>query len=91
MFYNNGTVMFEVIDSREDRYAPQLQQLCYADSDQVVLPGEPGDGAEAKETIDCSDVVDEALRYIESAMFTTLNTLVENNQLYTLKDEELNA
>lgn len=35
------------------------------------------------------EAVVEALHYFTSAILRTLPTLVENNQLYTLKDEEL--
>lgn len=45
--------------------------------DEVVVP----------KTVVCSDVSDEALRYITSFMFSALNFLEERNKLYMLKEE----
>lgn len=57
--------------------------MYYARSDRVVLSGVSGDRAAAQEALERSKAVDEALCYIESAIFSTLCTLVENSQLYT--------
>lgn len=89
MFYNNHAMMFEAIGSRKEGYASQLQLPCYPESNQVVLRGEAGDGTLAQGAFDSSDPVDKALRYIASAMPSTLPMLLDNSQLYTLKDDEL--
>lgn len=52
-----------------------------------MLPGETIDVTMAQKTLDCSDVVDEILCYITSAIFPTLQTLLKNSQLSTLKYE----
>lgn len=56
-------------------------------SDRDVLPGDTVDGSVVQEVVDCGDVVDDALRYIPSAMFNTFHTLVEISPLYLLKYE----
>lgn len=66
--------MFEDIDVREEEYALQMQRTSYAAINQIILSGEGGDGALAKEALDCKNVVDEALVYITSAMFSALHT-----------------
>lgn len=89
LFYSKGAVMFDTIGSRENEYAPQLQQPYYAESNRVVLSSETGDGALAQEAHDCNKAVEEALRYISFAIFSMLHTLLENSQVHTLKGEEL--
>lgn len=89
LFYNEGTLMYKNIGSRKAGYALQLQRACYAGSDRVMLQSETGDGAVAQEELDRSDAVHKPLASIESAMFSPLHTMVENSQLYVLRDEEL--
>lgn len=83
MFYHNCSVMFVVIGSSKEGYAPQWQLICYAGSDQVVMPDKSIHGAVEQEALEHNDAVDESLRYISSSMFHTLHTMVENSQLYT--------
>lgn len=88
-FYNICTMMFEVIGSREEGYAPKVHQTCYAGSNRVVMSGEAEDGALVQEAFERSDAVDEAMRYIAPAIFSKLRTLVENSLEYILKDKDL--
>lgn len=89
MVFINCIVMYEHISSCAEGYALQFQQMCYAAKDQIVLPGEPVDGAVALELPDCSDPVDETQPHIVSAGFNTLHALVQKKQRYTLEDEVL--
>lgn len=70
--------MFYLIGSREEGYARKLRQTCYAGNDQVLEPGQARDGAVAHQGLECSDSVDEALRYIASTLLSKLHTLVEH-------------
>lgn len=88
--FNTQEGMTGIIACREEVYAPQSQQTCYAGSKEVWVPGEAGDGATIQEVPETRGSVDEALCYILSAIFSKLHTLVENSQLYMLKYEELN-
>lgn len=81
LYYNNFKVLFEVIGSREDGYAPQLLGTFHARSHRLVMPGEPGEGAVAQEALEHSDVVDEAVRNITFEMFSKLCMLVKNTQV----------
>lgn len=87
LVYNKLTSTLEAIESREEGYDPQLQQTYYADRD--VFLDSTGDRPVAQEALDCNDAINEALCYITSTISSTLHTLVEKSQLYTLKDEEL--
>lgn len=51
--------------------------------------GDAGDGVEAPEAIEHSDAVNESLWSFVSLMFSPLYFLLENSQLYTLKQKEL--
>lgn len=54
-----------------------------------MLPSKTGVGAVVQRALDCNEVVDEALQFIIFAMVSTIYTLEENSQLYSLKHEEL--
>lgn len=56
-----------------------------------MVPDEARYGTVARGALKCSDVVDGALCYIASAIFSKLHMMVENSQLYTLEDEELSG
>lgn len=48
-----------------------------------------GGGVVAPGAARCSDLLYDRLWYLASLMFSTLDNLAENRQLYTLEDEEL--
>lgn len=52
--------------------------MCYAGSEKVVVPWDAEDGKVAQEAPESGEAIDETLRYIASAMFRTLHSLVEN-------------
>lgn len=89
MFYNNGTVAFEVTGSCDEGYAPQLQRTYLAGGDRFVRRSETAIGSAAQKGLDHSDAIDVALGDITSALFSRLDALVENSQLYPLNDEDL--
>lgn len=89
MFCNNCKIMFEVIDSREERCIAPLQRTCYVEGDRVAPPSDNEDEAVAQEALDRTDVREKALPYITYAMFSKLHSLVQTRQLYSLKDKEL--
>lgn len=89
MFYINHRVMFAVDGSSAKRNALQSQRTCFTGSDRVVVSS-ARDGAVAHETLECSNMVDEALCYFSSAMFDKLHVLMKNGQQYMLELEELN-
>lgn len=53
-----------------------------------MLSGESEDGTLAQEALDWSDVVEKALCYNTTAMFSPVHMLVENVQLYMLIHEK---
>lgn len=61
MFYNNRTVMFDIIHNHEEGYAPQVQRIFYVRTDRFVVPGEAGCVAVAQESLERRDVVDESM------------------------------
>lgn len=81
--------MFEVIGSSEEGYILQFQQRCNGGNDRVLLRWKTGGRSEAQAALGRSHAVGEALRYITSAMFSTLHTMVKDIHLHMLKDEEL--
>lgn len=81
--------MLEVIGGREQGYAQQVQRLGYTVGDRIGALGDAGGGVVVPEAVERSAVVDETLEYLASLMFNTLRSLVESNQLNTLKDDKL--
>lgn len=61
MLYSDRRVIFKVIGSLEQRYAPQAQQTCFTVGDRVVAPEDAGDGVVALISLERSDTVHEAL------------------------------
>lgn len=57
--------------------------------DHVVALGATGNGAVPLEAVEHSDVLDEALGYLATSMFSVQQSPVDNYQLYTFKDGKL--
>lgn len=82
-------VFTDVIGSHEKGCASQLHQMCYAEINRVLLPCETGDEAGALGGLDRRSSIDEALRSIAFAMFSSLHNLMQYSQLDTLEGEKL--
>lgn len=65
-----------------------MRRASYAKRHLAGLLGDTEEGAVEQRALDRSDVVDVALRYILLTVFRMLRTLVENSQMYRLKEEE---
>lgn len=89
VFHNNQSGVIQAIDSCKQRYAPQLQQACYAVVIRTMTPRDGGYRVIAPEAFELSHERDDSLRYFASLMFGVLHSLLQNNQLYTLKVKEL--
>lgn len=77
------------MDSPEEGYTLQSRRACYEGSDQVVLSSETENEPVAQKAFDCNRAGDEALRYNSSIIRSTLHMPLENNQMYTMSDDEL--
>lgn len=81
--------MHEVIESRENWYKHQSQPTRFLSTDTAIKPGPESVGTVAQTVMGRTDSMNEALRYLDTAVLNALQNLVENCKLYLLIEEDL--
>lgn len=81
--------MFDIPKHRGKRYAYKWHRTYYAGSYLFLVPDGLEDVTMAWDALLCSHIVDEAMCYISSVIFSMLSSLIKNSQRSALKDKEL--
>lgn len=79
--YRNSTVIYEVVEILEHGYTRQSQRTMLLSTDTAIKPGPYIFGTVVQEILDRADVMDEALRYLTTAIFNVLYNLLKNSHL----------
>lgn len=88
LVYNFCTLMLHLTASTKG-LCPAFVAPLLCRNGRVVVQGGVENGAIVWEGLECSDTADESLHSMSSAMFGTLDSLMENSKFYTLEDEWL--